>query len=110
MALLAHQLVDPDGLQIVFSPAAVGGDTYNVDDDASTLVVKDDDAAPKTVTLATPGTYQGLALPDRQVVVAAGAVALVPLSRGLYRDPADGLLDISYSAVTALNVAVIRDA
>lgn len=108
MALLEHQLLDPAGTKITFAAAASGGDTYKVDDDKSILLVKNDDAAAKTVTLVTPGTVRGLAIPDRQVTVDAGSVEAIPLYRDLYRDPADGLVDITYSAVTSTSVAVVR--
>ncbi len=108
MALLTHQVVDRDGHQIAFAAAAGGGDTYRVDDDRSILLVKNDHTSAHTVTLPTPGTVQGLAIAENAVVCANAQITAIPLYRGLYRDNTDGLLDITYSAVTALSVAIIR--
>jgi len=105
MAAIATQVVDRDGLSIIFSNAAAGGDTVTTGRQ-STLLIKNDDASSKTVTLITPGTVDGLAVADRAVVVAAGEIQGISLDRDLYGDT-DGIASMTYSAVTNLKVAVI---
>lgn len=88
------------------SSATSGGD------DAPTgagvvLVVKNADASDHTVTLATPGTVNGLAIADRTVTVTAGKTELIPLT-GDYRDPSTGRASITYDAVTSVSVGVVR--
>lgn len=108
MAELTAQTVDADGLSIAFAAASAGGDSHKVTDDNARLVVRNDSAGAVNVTLVTPGDVSGLAIADRVVAVAAGAVAIVPLTR-LYRDPVDKLADWTYSATASVQVAVIRD-
>lgn len=107
MAELAPQVVDHDGLSVAFSAAAAGGDSCKVTDEKNTLVVKNDSAGSVNVTLITPGDVKGLAIADRVVAVAAGAVALVPLTLD-YQDPATKLADWTYSASASVSAAVIR--
>lgn len=108
MAALVASVVPLTGLQLdgVLSAATSGGD------DAPTgaglvLVVKNADASGHTVTLATPGTLNGLAIADRAVTVAAGKTELIPLT-GDYRDPATGRASITYDGVTSVSVGVVR--
>lgn len=63
-----------------------------------------------TVTLVTPGEPYGLAIADRAVTVAAGAVKDIPLKR-YYRQPVDaaegaGKCLINYSAVADVTRAI----
>ena len=62
----------------------------------------------KTVTVVVPGnTRYGQADPDVTITVPAGGTSLIgPLPRDL-ADPADGLVHITYSAVTSLTVAAV---
>lgn len=107
MAAIAAQTVDSDGLPITFANASGGGDTAKVRDE-NVLLVKNDDSGSHTVTLATAQTVNGLAVADRAIPVAAGAVVAVPLRpRKLYAD-ANGEVAITYDAVTSLKVAVVR--
>ncbi|MET9516389.1 hypothetical protein [Streptomyces sp. NPDC002994] len=70
------------------------------------LYVKNADASSKTVTVATPGTVSGLAIPDVAVVVAAGKSAVLPLA-AVFRG-ASGRASITYSAATAVTVAAFQ--
>ena len=106
MAALATQIVDRDGLPITFSAAAGGGDSA-VCHRQSMLLVRNGDASSKDVTLATPGTVDGLAVADRTISVAAGVTTANPLDPDVYGD-ADGTVAITYSAVTSVTVAVVR--
>lgn len=107
MATLATQVVPHTGLvPATFGAAAAGGDKCATGSGV-VLVVDNADSGPHTVTLATPGTVDGLAVTDRAVVVAAGDVAYIPVL-DLYKDPSDGLAHITYDAVTSVTVAVLR--
>lgn len=109
MALLNAQLVDADGHTVTLAPASVGGDTFKPTSDRAKLMVRNGSGASINVTVATPGTVGGLAISERVMPVAAGAIAFLPLYKHLYANPADGLLSITYSAVTTVDVAVIYD-
>lgn len=106
MADLDPEQVQITGTQLTFTATAVGGDTVPPGD-ATAVVFRNDDASPKTATIVVPGSLYGQAKPDIPVVVPAGeTVAVGPLPREL-RDT-DGLIDITYSDVTSLFVAVVR--
>lgn len=109
MALLAHQQVQITGPAISLASAAGGGDTV-VPDDRLFLWVKNASGAPITVTVVVPGTYFGQALPDVAVSVPAttGERLIGPLDRRL-ADPSTGLINITYSGVTSLTVAAVKN-
>ncbi|MFF3857529.1 hypothetical protein [Micromonospora sp. NPDC002575] len=71
------------------------------------LLVRNGDSSSHTVTLVTPGTVNGLAIADRPVPVAAGAVEAIPVTND-YRNPATGRASITYDDVTSVDVAVLR--
>lgn len=106
MAALSTQQAVAAGLSVSYSSAAAGGDTAATGPGLA-LLVSNGDASSHTVTLATPGTVDGLAIADRAVTVAAGALAVIPLA-DIYRNPSTGLASITYDAVTSLQVAVVR--
>lgn len=86
---------------------AASGDTAEVGA-GLWLVVRNDDAASKTVTIATPGLLTtGDPYPDKAYTVAAGGEAWIPLIAD-YRDPSDGLAHITWSATTSVTRAVVR--
>lgn len=105
MALITTHVIDTDGGAPAFAAAAV-------DDTAETgartvLVVKNDDAAPMTVTLAGQGVLEsGADYPDRDYPVAAGAEAWIPLL-SVYRN-IDGHAEIAYTSTTSVTRAVVR--
>lgn len=106
MATLTTQTAALAGLAVSLVPATSGGDACPTGA-GLVLVVKNGDASSHTVTLATPGTVDGLAIADRAVTVAAGALEFIPLA-DIYRNPATGLASLTYDAVTSLDVAVVR--
>ncbi|MFE0270813.1 hypothetical protein ACFWZY_01535 [Streptomyces sp. NPDC058992] len=85
--------------------AAALGDTAPVGPNRFLYVVNGD-ASSKTVTVATPGTVAGLAIPDVALTVPAGESMLLPLTT-LFRG-ASGRASITYSAVTSVSVAVLE--
>ena len=107
MALLATNVVPLAGLRIdtLFTAAAGGGDTAEVGPGVD-LIVKTTGTL-TTVTVATPETFDGLALADRTHTTAATGEAKIPLT-ARYRDPATGLAAITYSSVTGVTVCVTR--
>ncbi|MBD0838787.1 hypothetical protein [Streptomyces sp. TRM68416] len=85
--------------------AAAGGDTAPVGP-GRFLYVANGDAAPHTVTVATPGTVKGLAVADASLVVAAGDHGILPLA-GVYRG-ANGRAAITYDGVNLVTVAAFE--
>lgn len=85
--------------------AASGGDTAPVGA-GRFLYIRNGDASPHTVTLATPGTVSGIAIADVVVSVPAGESKLIPLST-LFRG-ASGRAALTYDAVTNVSVAVFE--
>ncbi|MYS47535.1 hypothetical protein GTY23_41475 [Streptomyces sp. SID5998] len=106
MAALSAAAVSLAGTAVAYAAASAGGDTCPTGAGVL-LLVKNGDAAAHTVTLATPGTVNGLAIADRAVPVAAGAEVAIPVTND-YRDPSTGRAAITYDAVTSVTVAVIR--
>ncbi|MFR0354168.1 hypothetical protein [Streptomyces sediminimaris] len=106
MAALSTTVVGLTGAAVAYTAAAGGGDTCQTGAGVL-LLVRNDDASSHTVTLATPGTVNGLAIADRAVTVAAGAEEAIPVTND-YRDPSTGLAAITYDAVTSVTVAVVR--
>ena len=107
MAALTTNVVPISGLRIdnLFVAASGGGDTAEVGP-GTDLIVKTAGTA-ITVTVATPETFDGLALADRTFACAATGEHKIPLT-SRYRDPATGVAAITYSAVTAVTVCVTR--
>ena len=107
MATLTVQTITASGLSPAYTPAAAGGDKLRPGK-TTFLHVKNGDASAVTVTLATPGTVDGLAIADRAVTVGASDDQMIPVT-ALYGDPADGgLAAVTYSATTSVTVAAIR--
>ncbi|WP_329338594.1 hypothetical protein OG866_27115 [Streptomyces sp. NBC_00663] len=106
MAALPTQVPPLAGLAVDYDPATGGGDTCQTGAGVL-LLVKNGDAASHTVTLVTPGTVNGLAIADRAVPVAAGTTQAIPVTND-YRNPSTGRANITYDAVTSLEVAVLR--
>lgn len=106
MAALTTTVMPLGGGTVTYTAAAGGGDTCQVGAGVL-LLVKNGDASAHTVTMVTPGTVNGLAIEDRAIEVAAGAVVGIPVHQD-YRNPATGRASITYDAVTDLEVAVIR--
>ena len=107
MADLAYTNAAAVGTDLLFAAADVAGDTIPPRDDG-VVVVRNGSGAEITVTVVVPGSKYGKARPDITKAVAAGAFAVFgPFPTDL-ADPADHLVDISYSAVTTVTVAAIR--
>lgn len=75
--------------------------------DGTVLHVKNGSGVSTNVTLATPGTVEGLAIADRTVAVPAGQDRFIALSK-VYRDPADGLATVVCDPAASVTFAVVR--
>jgi len=112
--LTIQDLSDEDGGAVTFASAAAGGDKFVWDSRAS-VIIRNDDAAAKTVTLTPAYTtinderYGELTRSPIVLSVAAGAVAVIPPVPIAFRNAADqNRVALTYDAVTALKIAVIR--
>ena len=106
MAALSTTVAPLTGGTVTFTAAASGGDTCQTGAGVL-LLVRNEDASSHTVTLATPGTVNGLEIADRAVVVAAGSEVAIPVTSD-YRDSSTGRAAITYDGVTSVTVAVVR--
>jgi hypothetical protein len=106
MAALNAQAIPVAGAEVTWSSAAGGGDTVPCGN-GRVLLVRNGHSAAQTVTIATPGTVRGLAIADvAESVTENGGLFVLPLTdefRG-----SNGRASLTYSGVTALQVAVIE--
>jgi len=105
MAALTLQVLPPGGAESTLAAAASGGDTCPAGPGVF-LEVANGAAEAVTVTLATPGTVEGLAIADREVEVPAGETWKIPVPRIFAK--ADGRCDITYSSVTDVSVGAFK--
>lgn len=106
MATLSTQNVSTAGTAITYSAAAAGGDRF-VPSERTFLVVKNTSGGAITVTIATPGTVDTLAVADRTVSIpATNGERFIYVPDTIYR-AADGFGDLTYSASAGLTVAVV---
>ena len=110
MAALATQsMAYPSSNSPTYAAAAGGGDTLKGGDNVR-LLVRNGGGAPITVTIpAYPTTTDyGAAIPGLVVSVpAAGEKWIGPLNGSKYTNPATGNVEVTYSGVTTVTVAVI---
>ncbi len=108
MALLTTQQIANSGLNPSFVAAAGGGDTFRAEDTVF-LVVKNGGGSSITATIATPATSsEGLAIADAAVSVTNGQERWIGPFKDEFRDPATGLVTVTYSGVTSVTVGVFR--
>lgn len=108
MAAITVQTAQVTGTALSLTAASGGGDTVKITGDTF-LVVRNGDGTSKTVTVVRPGNDEfGLAIPDIAVAVAAGATTVIGPIPPSFRASDDGLVDITYSAVTSVTVAAFR--
>lgn len=105
MATVQTELVSTSGITPTANNASVGGDKVSPD---SIIRIINGSGAQITMTMVNPQTVDGdLDVSDRNVPVDAGADKLVRASRA-YRNPADGLVDLTWSATNLVTFEVIR--
>lgn len=111
MATLSHQVVPKTGLADAALTAASGGGDKAPTGAGVFLMLKNGDAAPHTVTLATPTSQVvdgNLQPANRALTVAAGKTGLLPIG-DFFANPADnGLASWTYDGVTTVTVGVFR--
>lgn len=104
MATVTTEPVPTTGLDATANAASVGGDKVRPD---SILRVINGSGVSTTVTMVTPQTVDGdLAVADRTVAVPAGEARYIRAT-ATYRNPADGLVDITISPTTSVTFEVI---
>jgi hypothetical protein len=94
MAALTLQTLVPGGSASTLVAASGGGDTCAAGDGVF-LEVNNGNGTARTITLATPGTVDGLAIADRAVTIPAGERWKIPVPRLFAK--ADGQCDITYT-------------
>ncbi len=107
MATLTPQVPSLSGLTPSYAAATAGGDQVACDD-RTFLHVKNTNGSTRDVTIATPGTVDGLAIADVVVTVPAttGDKMIGPLFSDLFASAADGVsASITYSSTTNVTVA-----
>ncbi len=88
--------------------AAGGGDKF-LNDGNTLFYVKNGGGSSINVTVAAPGTPGGLTLTAPVVAVAAGADKILGPFNPKYFNDASGFVNLTYSGVTSVTVAVIQE-
>ena len=108
MATLTVQEIDRDGVVPTYVACDVGGDEFVNEGRLTFVYVKNTDASPRTVTFVTQKTVDGEAVDDKDVVVAPTSEEPIgPWPASIYND-SDGKVQITYSAVVNLTIAVLQ--
>src|SRR5688500_167062 len=83
--------------------SAANADGHSVVNSGRTLLhVKNGGGSSINVTIQTPGSVDGLALPDKVIAVANGAEKIIgKLATNVYNQ-ADGTVNVDFSAVTSV--------
>lgn len=106
MAEIPVRTASYNGLNLNLT-AAAAGDTAQCGPGYA-LLVNNASVSPVDVNLAVPGnTSYGVATPDKTISVPAGQMWLIPLLE-VYRDPADRLAHISWSATASVTRVVVK--
>jgi len=109
--LTLYQQSPDTGLVATFVSCTSGGDKYQQDGNV-VLHVVNGDIADHTVTIVSHAhPTAGETTADHTETVTAGTRRLIgPLSASVFTDPSDGLAHITYSAVTSMTIAAVRNA
>lgn len=107
MANLTFQNAKITGGAVALQAAASGGDTV-APNSRGAVLVNNGSGASITVTVAVPGnTRYAQPEPDVAVAVAAGAYKLIGPFPSDLADPSDGLVHLTYSSATSVEVAAV---
>jgi len=106
VADIAAQTVDRAGLNPTFSNCAGGGDKF-VNTGTEFLYLKNGDVASKTLSMVIQSTPDGQTVAAKQVVVPAGEFRIIGPFPPMYNDT-QSKVNLTYSAVTSLQVAVMK--
>lgn len=92
---------------VAFAAAAEAGDKFLNTSGTALLIVRNAGASPATLTIASTQTISGLALPNRAIVVGAGAThVLGPFPGTVHNDP-EGFVNLTYSDHEDITIAVV---
>ncbi len=107
MAALSTEVVTQSGIEPTFNAAEAGGDSFT--HGAKTYIhVKNDDASPHTVTVASQYTaIPGVGPVDLDIVVPAGEERIAGPCSSNFKD-LGGDVQLTYDAVTSVTVAVLQ--
>lgn len=95
------------GIKPTYAAANAGGNSF-ANDGRVRLVVVNGGVGSVTVTIDVVGTLDGLAVSDIAQAVPAGETwEFGPFAPGIFNQP-DGTVNVSYSGVTSVTVAAIR--
>lgn len=108
MATIPYQSSLVTGLAALTFTACNGGGDKVLPNDRGVIVFKNGDAASKTISIDVPGTKYGQTYTDISLVVAAGATAVLGPFPADLANPADGLVQILYSAVTSCTIGALQ--
>lgn len=107
MATLSKQMISRAGLTPSYAAASGGGDAF-ANSGAEFLHIRNGGGSSVTLTIATQLNVHGLAVADHTVTVPAGEERLVgPFPVGTFNDD-EGMVQLGYSGVTSVTVAVLR--
>ena len=107
MATLSVENAVITGLEATMNACAGGGDEF-VNDGNVIAYIENGSGGDITVTFATPKTVEGLAVADAAVVVTAAEARFVgPFDPAVFNDSA-GKVQVTYSGVTSLTMALVR--
>jgi hypothetical protein len=96
------------GVNLAGVAANAGGDAFP-NTGAEVIVIKNGSGSPITLTVVTPALVDGLAVTDLAVVIGAGETRMVgPFPSGTYADPTTGAVSLTYSAVTTVNITIVK--
>lgn len=108
MATVATQNPTVGGTSPTVATASAGGDKIQP---GTRLHIHNGNAASTTVTIATPGTVDGLAVADRTFTVPNGTFptnfGVIDVPSDIYRNPSDGLVDITWSVTASVTFFVL---
>lgn len=114
MADLSVQTFDETGQDLTMSSAASGGDQFDLTGQEY-LIIHNGDTSSKDVTVNAQVSsfddeeYGESVKQDQTLTVGAGSTAIMgPFPRKAFRD-GNGKAQITYSAVTSLEVAVVKE-
>ncbi len=107
MATLTVASAAETGVDMTGAACAGGGDAF-ANSGLEVLHITNADGSPHTATIVTQVTSDGLAVTALAVVCAAGkTTAIGPFKPGIFSD-ANGLVQITYSAVTSMSAKVLK--